>query len=67
MKLTWKDCLKIGVSIFVLYLCIHLWPGAVSLAGALLGASAPLILGCAIAFVVNILMSFYEEHWFTTG
>ena len=67
MKLTWKDCLKIGVSIFVLYLCIHLWPGAVSLAGALLGASAPLILGCAIAYVVNILMSFYEEHWFTTG
>ena len=44
MKLTWKDCLKIGVSIFVLYLCIHLWPGAVSLAGALLGASAPALL-----------------------
>ena len=67
MKLTWNDCLKIGVSIFGLYLCIHLWPGAVALAGALLGAAAPLILGCAIAYVVNILMRVYENHWFTTG
>ena len=64
MKLTWNDCLKLGVSIFGLYLCIHLWPGAVSLAGAVLGAAAPLILGCAVAYVVNILMSFYEKHWF---
>ena len=64
MKLSWKDCLKIGVSIFVLYLCIHLWPGAVALAGTVIGAASPLILGAAIAYVVNILMSFYESHWF---
>ncbi|MBR5293184.1 MAG: AI-2E family transporter [Oscillospiraceae bacterium] len=67
MKLTWNDCLKIGVSIFGLYLCINLWPGAVALVKALLGASAPLILGCAIAYVVNILMRFFETHWPTTG
>ena len=67
MKLTWNDCLKIGVSIFGLYLCINLWPGAVALVKALLGASAPLILGCAIAYVVNILMRFFENHWPTTG
>ena len=64
MKLSWKDCLKIGVSVFVLYLCIHLWPRAVSLAGAVIGAASPLILGGAIAYVVNILMSFYESRWF---
>ena len=64
MKLTWKDCFRIGVSIFVLYLCIHLWPGAVALAGTVIGAASPLILGAAIAYVVNILMSFYENHWF---
>ena len=67
MKLTWNDCLKIGVSIFGLYLCIRLWPGAVALVKALVGASAPLILGCAIAYVVNILMRFFETHWPTTG
>ena len=64
MKLSWKDCLKIGVSIFVLYLCIHLWPWAVSLAGTVIGAAMPLILGAGIAYVVNILMSFYERNWY---
>lgn len=64
MKLTWNDCLKISVSIFGLYLCIHFWPAALSLAGTVLGAASPLILGCCVAYVVNILMSFYEKHWF---
>ena len=64
MKLSWKDCLKIGVSIFVLYLCIHFWPGAVALAKTFLGAAAPLFFGAAVAYVVNILMSFYERNWF---
>ena len=64
MKLSWKDCLKIGVSIFGLYLCIHLWPKAVSLAGVVIGAAMPLILGAMIAYVVNILMRCYERSWF---
>jgi len=64
MKLSWKDCAKIGVSIFVLYLCIHFWPGALALARTVLGAAAPLILGAAVAYVVNILMGFYERLWF---
>lgn len=64
MKLSWHDCLKIGISIFVLYLCIHLWPGALALGRTVLGAASPLLLGCAVAYVVNILMSFYERHWF---
>ena len=64
MKLTWKDCLKIGVSIFLLYLCIHFWPGAVALAKTVVGAASPLLIGAGVAYVVNILMSFYECHWF---
>lgn len=64
MNIRWKDCLKIGVSIFVLYLCIHLWPNALSAAKAVLGAASPLILGACVAYVVNLLMSFYERNWF---
>ena len=30
MKLSWKDCAKIGASIFALYLCIHFWPKALT-------------------------------------
>ena len=64
MKVTWNDCLKICVSIFGLYLCIHFWPAALALAKTVLGAASPLIIGCAVAYVVNILMSFYEKLWF---
>ena len=34
-------------------------------AKTLLGASAPLIIGAAIAYIVNIPMSFYERHIFS--
>ena len=64
MKLSWKDCAKIGVSIFALYLCIHFWPKALTAAKAVVGAASPLILGACVAYVVNLLMSFYERHWF---
>ncbi len=64
MKLRWKDCFMVGASIFALYLGIRLLPGAVGLVKALVGASTPLLLGCIVAYIVNILMSFYESHWF---
>ena len=64
MKLEWKTCWKVGVSIFLLYLCIHYWTGFTGFLGTLIGASAPLLIGCVIAYIVNILMSFYERHYF---
>ena len=64
MKLSWKTCLKVGVSIFVLYLCIHFWPAAAALLGKLLGAAMPLFIGCAIAYILNILMTAYERSFF---
>ena len=63
MKLTWKDCLKVGISIFVLYLAIHYWQSAADLVSTLLGAALPLIIGCAVAYLLNILMSAYERRW----
>ena len=61
MNLSMKACLKIAGSIFLLYLAIHYWPAVSNLLGALLGAASPLLLGCALAYIVNILMSFYER------
>lgn len=66
MNITWKTCLKVGVSIFLLYLCIYYWKGAAELFGAVVTAAFPLIIGCALAYVLNILMSFYEAHYFPT-
>ncbi len=64
MKLSWNTCLKVGVTLFALYLAILLLPGALSLGKALVHASMPLILGGVVAYLANILMSFYERHWF---
>lgn len=64
MKLEWKTCWKVGISIFLLYLCIHYWTGFTGFLGTLIGAAAPLLIGCVIAYIVNILMSFYERHYF---
>lgn len=63
MQIEWKTCLKVGVSAFLLYLAMRYWDGVSGLALMMLQAAAPLLLGCLIAYVVNILMSFYERHW----
>ncbi len=62
MELKWKSCLKIGVTAVVLFLVIHYWPAFTNLAHVAFGAALPLFLGCAIAYVVNILMSFFERR-----
>ncbi len=65
MKLEWKTCFKIGVSIFLLYLCIHYWASFAGLVVTILSAATPLIIGSIIAYLINILMSFYERHYFS--
>ena len=63
----WKNCIRVGISIFVLYLAIHFWPDVVDIFQAIIGAASPLILGCIIAYIVNILMSMYERHYFPSS
>lgn len=65
MKSNRKSYLYIIISIFLLYLAIHYWPFVSSFLLALFVAATPLWIGCAIAYLVNILMSFYERHYFT--
>lgn len=64
MKIEWKTCLRIGVSIFLLFLCIHYWEAAVHMLFLVIGAAEPLLIGCVIAYLVNILMTFYERYYF---
>lgn len=64
MKIEWKTCFRVCVSVFLLYLCIRFWSAAETFLAALNHALAPLLLGLAIAYVLNILMSFYETHYF---
>lgn len=64
MKVDWKSCVRIGISVFLLYLCITYWPVFIDLLHNLLQAATPLLLGCVLAYAINIWMSFYETHYF---
>lgn len=64
MKIEWKTCFKIGISVFIVFLCIHYWTSVTSILSLILAAAFPLLVGCVIAYLINILMSFYERHYF---
>lgn len=63
-KIEWKSLLKIGISIFLLYLCIHYWNNVSSFIAKAFSAATPLLIGLVMAYLINILMSFYERHFF---
>lgn len=64
MKVTWKDCFRVGLSLLILYLCTYYWKSLTDLLYVLFDASKPLLFGLIIAYILNILMSFYERIYF---
>ena len=64
MKTETKKYLKIGISILLLYLCIHYWDKLLGIITLIVSAASPLIVGGVIAYLVNIIMSWFERHWF---
>lgn len=65
MKHDWKISLRIVLTCFLLYLCLYYWENAAALAVTLFRSALPLLLGCILAYLLNILMMFYEHHYFT--
>ena len=61
MKMEWKDCRRLVVSGLLLYLALHYWSVLADLAAICVGASAPLILGFVLAYMVNIPLTFFER------
>ena len=64
MKVEWKQCFRIGISIFILFICISYWSKVAGFLTLMLSALSPLVIGFVIAYLLNILMNFYERHWF---
>lgn len=62
--ITWKNCFRVGISIFLLFIGIYYWKEMASGVALLIHALMPIFIGMAIAYVLNILMSFYEKHYF---
>lgn len=61
MEFKWKSCLRIGVTVMALFLLTHYWTACMNVAGVALGAAMPLFLGCMIAYIVDIPMTFIER------
>ncbi len=64
MKIEKGLLIKIGIGAFLLFLAVRHWPDILGLAGTVFAAAFPLIIGCVIAYPVNILMAWFERHWF---
>ncbi len=64
MKIEWKQCWRVGISVFILFLCISYWEIVADFIAILFGALSPLFVGLIIAYLVNILMDFYERYYF---
>ena len=64
MKVNSKLFLKIGIGIFILFLAVYYWSGFSGIAVTLLKGGKALLAGAAVAYIINILMSFYERHYF---
>lgn len=67
VNIKWKTCFKIGVSAFILFLCIYYWQTAVNYLLVITGSLASLLIGGVIAYIVNILMSFLESRYFVNS
>ena len=64
MKTELKKYSGVLIGVFLLYLCIRYWDGAIQLISLAFSAAVPLLVGCVIAYILNILMSFFERHYF---
>lgn len=61
-KIETRNILKIAAVAFALFLCIHYWATAAGILKTAFAAVLPLIIGTALAYPLNILMSFFERH-----
>ena len=64
MKLEWKGCIRLAITLFILYICIYFWKPVIGAVAIFLKSLSPILVGFSIAYVLNILMSFYERHYF---
>lgn len=63
MKHELKKMLGIAGALITVFLVIRYWPNFENFILLAIGAGMPLIIGCVMAYVINILMNFYEK-WY---
>ena len=64
MKPEWKTCLRVGVSAFALFLCIHYWEPFTSLLALLARAAGPLLEAVLAGLVLALAAAAVLLAWF---
>ena len=64
MKIETKNLAKIGLCVFLTYLAIYYWPSVSGILLTVFEAIVPLLIGCVVAYIVNLVMSLYEKIYF---
>ena len=58
-----KKIIWLVVGLFVLFLAIRYWAVIEGMVTLGIDAATPLLIGCVMAYVINILLNFYEK-WY---
>lgn len=61
VKQEFKKMLGLAGALIVVFLVIHYWEKLEGFISVGIGAAAPLLIGCVMAYVINILMEFFEK------
>ncbi len=64
MNIPWKTCFRVGVTALLVFICLSFFDPFMNLLSAFFSALTPLFIGLFLAYILNILMSFYERHYF---
>ena len=57
-----KICVYVGVTALIFWMIIHYWAAVEQGFLLVVDAGKPLIIGCCVAYAVNVMMTFYESH-----
>ena len=59
--ISWKTCMKLIISVLVVFLCVRYWGAVEGFFGLLFGGMLAIFAGLVIAYVVNIPLRFFER------
>lgn len=60
MNISKTSCIRILLTVLIAFVCIRYWSAAEAAVRIAVSAASPLLVGAVIAYIVNILMNFYE-------
>ena len=63
-KIDLKIVASVTAAIIIVYLSTRYWPNIAGVLSSVMSAATPIIFGFVVAYPINILLSFYERHFF---